>query len=267
MQFIGAVWGSMSIIMSIARKVAFFAWFLIALFFVGKWVWGIIYPSGSFHYKMTVAIETPEGDKIGSAVREVSMWRNPRIFPEAGAGGAVLSRGEAVVVDLGRQGVVFALLRGLGGDADHGDRVVYKALPCPYGADTPLSKKCVEYYISKKDSETAAVAFEHYPQFVYFEDIEDPKTIKNLIDVKRCPDPRTGIPDKLLCLEKDHFEEVFGEGVRLKSVVVEITDEDIIWSLDDLLPYGKDISFREWYRSLPYGDPRAVTRDLLQRGK
>jgi len=63
--------------------------------------------------------------------------------------------------------------------------------------------------------------------FVRFRDPKDPKTVESLLDMKPCLDTKTGVPGGTLCLVKDHFEEAFGEGVKLKEVTVEMTDEKV----------------------------------------
>ena len=51
-------------------------WFLVVLAVLygsAKLIWRQAYPSGSWRYKMTVVVQTPEGIKTGSAVREVDV--------------------------------------------------------------------------------------------------------------------------------------------------------------------------------------------------
>lgn len=76
-----------------------------------------------------------------------------------------------------------------------------------------------------KLGESAQLPARYYPMFAAFEDLNDPKTVKNVLEMKSCPAPETGIPDNSRCIEKDRFEEIFGQGVRLRSVMVEITDQ------------------------------------------
>jgi len=64
--------------------------------------------SGTWRYRVTVEIETPEGIKSGSAVRELSVGTPLINLPDAGNPGRI--RGEAVVIDLGVIGKVFSLL-------------------------------------------------------------------------------------------------------------------------------------------------------------
>jgi len=62
----------------------------------------------TFNYRITVEIETPESVKSGSAVRQISVRRQPRL-PDAGSISYNVS-GEAVVIDLGERGVLFSLI-------------------------------------------------------------------------------------------------------------------------------------------------------------
>src|SRR6218665_2890440 len=61
-------------------------------------------------YKMTVTVETPEGIKTGSAVREAGRYTEPSILPDQGGVFYRVIGGEAVVVDLAERGVLFALI-------------------------------------------------------------------------------------------------------------------------------------------------------------
>jgi hypothetical protein len=101
-------------------KVASIAVLLIAGIAVAKQ----IYPSATLRYKVTVEIETPEGIKTGSAVREVFIQRQPEL-PESGPD--IKPKGEAVVIDLGKRGVVFALT------SFDDYRTIFKVFPGPPG--------------------------------------------------------------------------------------------------------------------------------------
>lgn len=122
---------------------------------------GAAYASGflgfsneKLRYKVTVVVETPEGEKIGSAVREAGKYTEPRILPEQGGVFYNVTRGEAVVVDLEERGVLFALLGGQG-EAEN----VFKLL-------------------SGQSDNKVVLSPEQYPQFVRFRDLKDPKTVE-----------------------------------------------------------------------------------------
>src|SRR5689334_19573264 len=79
---------------------------------------GVILLHGSDHnlirYRVTVTVETPEGIKTGSAVREASMYHETSILPDQGGTFYNIAKGQAVAVDLGKRGVLFVLLGGEG---------------------------------------------------------------------------------------------------------------------------------------------------------
>ncbi|GAA0678731.1 hypothetical protein FHT00_003416 [Sphingomonas insulae] len=65
----------------------------------------------TYRYRLTVEVATPQGVRSGSGVIEVHTWQaGPQTIPSPGA---IRTRenGEAIVIDLGRQGSVFALMR------------------------------------------------------------------------------------------------------------------------------------------------------------
>jgi hypothetical protein len=118
----------------------------------------------SFRYKVTVRIETPDGIKTGSAVREANSIRIP-----AGASSAAKRtaqaeyEGEAVTIDLGKQGVIFALV-------DH-------------STGFGISAEQLKLFPMSKDIKTGAkisVPPEDYPNFARFDDLNDPLTRKGV---------------------------------------------------------------------------------------
>lgn len=193
--------------------------FIIAiLLLVGFGLWHIIYPTGTWRYKMTVEVETPEGVKTGSAVREVTVISVPQFLPEVRP--TVKLKGEAVVVDLGERGVLFALLNGYKFEAA---RLPFYVFPSGKGGTT---REGIEHY-KRLRAGPVQLAPAQYPKLVYFKDLNDPKTVGLVLEMKSCADPKTGVRDTTVCIEADHFEEVYGEGVRLRSVMMEMTDEQV----------------------------------------
>lgn len=163
-------------------------------------------------YRVTVEIETPEGIKTGSAVREAGAYTEPSILPDQGGTSYNITKGEAVVIDLGQRGVVFALL---GGGAEA--RLVSRALRLEGKLSFQL-----------KPSE--------YPQFVYFKDMTDPKTVAPLLLFGACPDER-GIPHNLRCIKNDMFAQTFGDGVKLATIKVENTNKEVTVGLEKILAW------------------------------
>ncbi len=91
-------------------KLAWIAGIVLVAVAAGALMMSDLYVSGKWRYRLTVVVETPEGIREGSAVREA--WASAssiRIgLPESTSKTNI--RGEAVVVDLGARGVLFALI-------------------------------------------------------------------------------------------------------------------------------------------------------------
>ena len=180
------------------------------------------YPSGEWRYKITMEIETPEGIKTGSTVREISN-STPRLdFPDNGNPATV--KGEAVVIDLGQRGLVFSLI------TDRSDEELYRSFPTQ-GPSTP---KGIRYYNSLKAGMKADLPPMYYPAFVMFKDINDPKSVTLVREEAFFPMREKKAPI-------DNFEELFGAGVKLKSITVEITDAPVSWGIEKGLPWLPEV--------------------------
>lgn len=170
--------------------------------------WNYEFPSASWRYKITVEVETPEGIKTGSAIREIHAISSIKIGDTGG--GAAGVKGEAVVVDLGERGALFATI-----GEDFGYSVMFKAFPYSKGG---LTKEGMEYYSSLKDAKANLLEIEALPRFVKFRTLNDPLSVK-LVDIHD--------------LAKD-----FGEGVKIKEVTIETTTEPVTWGLvERFLPW------------------------------
>lgn len=231
---------------------------LVSLLSVGAISWAMSNVDGnqeySWRYKMTVTIETPEGDVSGSAVRE--MGDNYQVtFPsEASNYGEVA--GEAVVVDLGARGVLFVLI------SSDSDSRFYYTFPVPQGA--PETPEGYKYYASLPVGTTAEMPLSSaYPRFVMFTDMDDPKSVALVYARGNCrresPKPKACESNPKGSYAKvDRFAELFGEGVKLKNITLEITDEPTTWGIvEQYLPESFWNKYREWMKSM----------DIFQRGK
>ena len=176
------------------KKFGIAALVLIAGFFI----WEFFYPSGSWRYRLSLEVETLEGIVTGSAVREVRAARQPAITPESGSS-RIGYVGEAVVVDLGTRGVLFALLN-KDASVDYGYRIVFHLFPYEHGGTTELG---ISYYSHLRAK--TEVPLSKLPTLVRFRDLNDPKTVE-LVD-----------PADL--------GKSFGAGVRLKAASIELVDQ------------------------------------------
>lgn len=150
-----------------------------------------MFPSGTWRYKITVNVETPEGLKSGWAVREIHVKRNiaELVNPDIKEA-AYKVFGEAVVIDLGKYGFLFSVI------ANGSSSEIFKAFPT---GSKDLSG-FINYYSQLPLGHRAILSREDFPWFVTFENLNDPQTI------------RTFHPDK---------------GILVQSVVIQITDEPV----------------------------------------
>ena len=177
---------------------------------------GLVPARTTIHYRLTVEVETPEGLRSGSSVIEVRIsetgedyWANP----EARGQSAKL-RGEAVAVELPDGRVLFALLR----SEDMVDAAAWwpfriAANPCITGEYSAI-RNAEEMQRSGASGE---LPWGSYPMLVTFGDLADPTSVE-LVD-----------PDDLAA--------TFGEGVRLKRVTVEFTDDLVTNEIEKTLPW------------------------------
>lgn len=200
--------------------------------------WEVTYPTGSFNYRITIAVETPDGVKIGSAVRKVTASDAPRISPHAM--GSVSVKGEAVVIDLGERGVLFALLRSKD-SVDYGYNIAFKH----FIPNLALTGEKIRTYSSLKGK--AELKIENLPMLVRFRDINDPKTVE-LVD-----------PNDLTAS--------FGEGVKLVSATIEITDEPVTTGVEGYISWlgTKRLGLDFFDKNKP-GEENYLTRNDFQTG-
>lgn len=158
-------------------------------------------------YKMTVTVETPEGVKTGYAVREASRYTEPSILPDQGGTFYNITKGEAVVVDLGQRGVLFVLM-GRQSEA----RAIFKAR-------------------SEEKTEVTDLIASRYPMLVFFKNLHDPKTVYEVSADTNLA--RGRYRTKLISLK-----EAFGEGVSIYSISIE--------NNVDAQPDNKIIQYLPW---------------------
>ncbi len=117
--------------------------------------WFLATPSETWHYRMTVTLQTPDGAKSGSAVRAVT------IHPGLGFTGLPPSfdlDGEAVAVETAPGKFVFALLRSNARDHEYASEIFAVAFP------------------QEEKSGSVTLADAQYPMLVQFDDLRAPKS-------------------------------------------------------------------------------------------
>ena len=199
--------------------------------------WRLASPTHTWHYRLTVEVETPEGLKTGAAVKEVSLHHEPSILPDQGGSIRQVGYGEAVVVDLGKRGLLFVL----------NNRPGYFD---SYEADV--------FFDSFRGVEKAGrseLKLEDWPALVTFRNPRDLDTIAVL-----SPPENVSRVDAETALDKN-IEAAFGSGVHLKSIVIEVTTDPVTRGvIDKFGPTMKsaDDYFERNVKKLKYGDPRII---------
>ena len=176
--------------------------------------WPIFGPeSVTFRYRMTVEVQTPQGLRSGSAVREV-LGRNAHFL---GSGGFSTPRGEAVMVELPNRETLFVLLDdGRGPIYDYGN--VVPALLWPegeFGGDQTVANAKIAISnhalielprTAQKPSSLSGIS-DLWPLMVRFKDISDPDSAEKV-------DP-------------DNMPASFGSGYVVRRITIQITDEPV----------------------------------------
>lgn len=211
--------------LGLMNKIPKTIWMPVAVIAAIYAIWSIVYPSGTWRYRMTVSVETPEGIKTGSAVREIHAYSYPQLISTTSATVQV-SKGEAVVVDLGKRGVLFALI-----GEDYGHRIIFDVFPGHHGT----TSKGIRYYRSLKDAKVTLEP-DKYPTFVRFLNINDPETVQQVSRADSL-DRLRKINPKRSKESLASFEEAFGSGIRVKEVSIEITRDKITSGIQQYLPW------------------------------
>jgi hypothetical protein len=181
----------------------------IILAVLGAWLlWEATYPTTSHRYRLTLEVETPAGLATGSSVIEVTQKRQ---LPIGGAPALLyFVRGEAVFVDLGGGRHVIAILGHGPNGAD--DRIAGLA----HSAFGRLHKGLRLEDMGKLTG-TAPVPGGLLPTLVTFGDLNDPKSAR--------------------VVRPEEFEQVFGEGVRLRRAFVEMTADPVTRGIEGKMPW------------------------------
>ncbi len=186
---------------------------------VGLGLWWYLFPSYSWHQKMTVEVEVDGEMYSGASVVEMHVSGNPDIGFVPGVRSYGL-RGEAVVVELPDDRYLFALLTY---DVFDTGRVFHDLVG---GVVTEPEKGWASRIGDVQ--EVRAMDRKDYPTLVTFTDITDPKTVKEV--------------------DSENLAAAFGAGISLKRITLAITEEPVTegkvesvlrW-LNDLKKYRTD---------------------------
>jgi hypothetical protein len=170
----------------------------------------------TYRYRMTVEVNTPEGVREGSTVIEVKTSKGPGFPGPEAAQISTEARGEAVAVDLGKRGFLFAVLNA---PLNHPDAGAYAwtLLPNPPNRGSGIEAIRARYDALKSVHGSAELPSSSYPLLVTFGDLQHPETVAEV-------DP-------------NDLQSSFGAGVTLRAIRVEITDAPLTKNIPRLLPW------------------------------
>jgi hypothetical protein len=168
----------------------------------------------AYRYRLTAEVETPEGVRTGSSVIEVQ-WTVPGKASGTQGTASRKWRGEAAAVYLPKGETLFVLLS--------------SPEAVDWAAEAPGRARILKESVSATDADRVArpvprtIEFpwgksDNYPYFVRFRDLRDPASVEQV-------DP-------------DDLAKTFGEGTKLKSLTVQITDDPTTTGIGQRLPWA-----------------------------
>jgi hypothetical protein len=181
------------------------------------------YPVGKVRYKVTMEVMTPEGLRTGYSVNEFSASGRPPMLGEQQTAHYKPIHTEAVAVDLGQRGFIF-MLAGV-----NPYYLVFNAIP-PQCTEGYASKCGAGFYATLPAGSGGILDPDDYPQLVHFKNMKDYRSVEIVSKYadKPMPDAHGGFARS--------FEDVFGKGVYIHAIRVEITKEPLTHKIDAVLP-------------------------------
>lgn len=165
-------------------------------------------------YRMSLIVQTPDGERQGSAVREIAYE------PRALLSGSLTAFGEAVAIEIAAGQTLFALRNSAAYDSNFADKLLWnlwgRGAPQPI-TDTEDPPVTIWPRISRRAWRNGFRGDYARPLLVRFRDLADPMTIEKV--------------------EPDNLAAIFGEGVTLKRIEVALTHSPPTWSIRKKLPW------------------------------
>jgi hypothetical protein len=174
-----------------------------------------------FKYKLSFAVETPDGIKTGFNVVEIS--HASVSIPASGT--MTHARGEALYLDLGPgRRPLIALLTShrdeKGRYGNWGEASPFNVLARLYGekfTDYGSKNENIPVLVRHRGAKAISPSIGDLPDLVTFADINDPKTV--------------------MAVDPQDLAATLGPGVKWKSITIEITDEPVTSGIEKKLPW------------------------------
>lgn len=189
--------------------------------------------STSWNQRLTLVILTPQGEVRGSAVTNVRASFYSNASMNFGTEVVYGLTGEATVVEVLPGRLLFAL-------KDDSEELCFRAAKDRFAV---MTRGAWLHAISGQ-TEPVGLSGDLIPMLVTFDDITKPETMRRV-------DPAD-------------LAAVFGEGVRLKAVTLEITEEAVTEGRVETMPFWKQLVEQRTFSGLHFFDPeRPASIDYL----
>lgn len=193
---------------------------------------GLIDDTPTYRYRLTVEVETPQGPRSGSSVIEVQTAVSQGIPSPGSVSHRV--RGEAVAVDLPGGETLFALLRSEN-DIDWAKRVMFMLAPeAPKTAQDPFQAR----YDAMLTLEGSIVLPRMWPPVGHLPE----RSAYPIMATFRDLTDRWSVEE----VDPDNLAVSFGQGVRLKRITVQMTDDPVTSGTAARLPKPDEKGFFNW---------------------
>lgn len=181
-------------------------------------------PTPDYRYRLTVEVDTPEGLRSGSSVIEIRQTMGRSTMGGFSEQVSYRNRGEAVAVDVADEQTLYALLRS---DSNVQWAALVVPILAPDAGDENLFDDVFLLEGKHKLRRTysplgRSVEYQAWPMFVTFDDEADPTSVERV-------DP-------------DDLAASFGEGVSLKRITVQMTDDPVTRGIEERLGWLADLA-------------------------
>lgn len=180
----------------------------------------------SYRYRLTLQVDADGKPYAGTGVIRVSSTPKAGWVPQSGGAYSGV-QGEAVMINLGSRGMLFALLKGSSRKSD-ADNIVRAIFPPPNGTNAAFAENIDRYNGSKFAAELSA---EQLPLLVLIRDIRDPQSA--------------------VLVDPDNLAGTFGSGVILRRATLETTRDHVTTGIERAIPWFADnAAMNEFFRAL-----------------
>jgi hypothetical protein len=194
-----------------------------------------------WRYKIIVNIKIASGIKTASAIRELYFpLPDKKLYHTSNLG---VSSGEAFAVNLNDKEKMFIILRDPTNQRNRIKSIMQHVFPFVGEVEQQDFTTVLEHYASLSDINNKLPQY-LYPTIVHFKDESNPQSIEVVYKQK------IGSFKKMQEVEVDNIEAIYGKGVKIDSILIEMTEEIPESKIEDELEFMKNMSEEEITKKL-----------------